>query len=72
MMTENDLKTMGLVLSLDECIGRIKLSTRHYAKRQLSWFRRMDGITKIYVSEADEYKNFLKNIQNSIAKSKKM
>lgn len=58
--------------SLDECIERIKLSTRHYAKRQLSWFRRMDGITKIYVSETDEYKNFLKNIQNTIAKSKKM
>nr|DAX75384.1 MAG TPA: CENP-A nucleosome associated complex subunit [Caudoviricetes sp.] len=24
MMTENDLKTMGLILSLDECIGLVR------------------------------------------------
>lgn len=27
-------------MSLDSCIERLKQSTRHYAKRQLTWFRR--------------------------------
>lgn len=29
-------------VSLEEAVSRIKQGTRHYAKRQLSWFRRME------------------------------
>lgn len=31
-------------LSLDEAIGLIKLRTRHFAKRQMTWFRRDERI----------------------------
>jgi tRNA dimethylallyltransferase len=36
------------VCSLDECVEKLKLSTRHYAKRQLTWFRRNQNINWIY------------------------
>jgi tRNA dimethylallyltransferase len=29
-------------ISLDDCIYNIKLNSRHYAKRQLTWFNKMD------------------------------
>lgn len=38
-------------ISLDEAVGRLKQATRHYAKRQLTWFRRDKCINWI---EADE------------------
>lgn len=57
---------------LEECIEKIKLETRHYAKRQLTWFRRMDNAFTVFVKTGDEYKNFFENVQNSIAKSKIM
>jgi tRNA dimethylallyltransferase len=34
-------------ISLDEAIEKIKLGTRHYAKRQMTWFRRDDRINWI-------------------------
>ncbi len=34
--------------SLDECVEQLKLSTRRYAKRQLTWFRRNEKINWIY------------------------
>lgn len=36
------------VSTLDECIDKLKLSTRRYAKRQLTWFRRNPNINWIY------------------------
>ncbi len=36
------------VSTLDECIEELKLSTRRYAKRQLTWFRRNQKINWIY------------------------
>lgn len=40
--------------SLEEAVDKLKRETRHYAKRQLSWFRRMQPRT-VYVDEyADE------------------
>ncbi len=38
--------------TLEECIERLKTETRHYAKRQLTWFRRNDTINWI---EIDKY-----------------
>lgn len=31
--------------SLEECISKIKQETRRYAKRQLTWFRKMQKLT---------------------------
>ena len=39
------------VLTLDEAADRLRQQTRRYAKRQLSWFRRMDGHT-LWVDDA--------------------
>lgn len=36
---------------LDACVDRLKTETRHYAKRQLTWFRRNDSINWIYIDE---------------------
>ncbi|MBR1384777.1 MAG: tRNA (adenosine(37)-N6)-dimethylallyltransferase MiaA [Ruminococcus sp.] len=57
---------------LEECIDRIKQETRHYAKRQLTWFRRMEQAETIFVQTGEKYKIFFENVQNTIAKSKIM
>lgn len=44
-------------ITYDEMVEKIKLETRHYAKRQLTWFRRNKDITWI---------NGLDNIQNNV------
>ena len=36
-------------LSLDEAVELIKLSSRRYAKRQLTWFRHNDGAKRLYI-----------------------
>ncbi|MDD4199897.1 MAG: tRNA (adenosine(37)-N6)-dimethylallyltransferase MiaA [Eubacteriales bacterium] len=38
-------------ISLEECVELIKKNTRHYAKRQLTWFRRYDKMEWINLSE---------------------
>jgi tRNA dimethylallyltransferase len=35
-------------LDLDEAVALIKRNTRRYAKRQMTWFRKMEGVTWIY------------------------
>ncbi|MBR1723458.1 MAG: tRNA (adenosine(37)-N6)-dimethylallyltransferase MiaA [Ruminococcus sp.] len=57
---------------LEECVERIKLGTRRYAKRQLTWFRRMPYAETVYVPDKAEYENFYENAKNTIAKSKIM
>lgn len=39
--------------SLDECVEELKLRTRQYAKRQLTWFRRDKRIFNIVIGEND-------------------
>jgi len=39
--------------TLDEARELIKLSTRRYAKRQLTWFRHENGAYRLYVDNAD-------------------
>lgn len=52
----NALQTVGYTelfehfdgsISLEEAVGRIKTNTRHYAKRQLTWFRKDEEIAWI-------------------------
>ena len=40
--------------SLEECVEKLKQETRHYAKRQLTWFRKNENINWIY---PDDYSN---------------
>ncbi|MEE3427695.1 MAG: tRNA (adenosine(37)-N6)-dimethylallyltransferase MiaA [Ruminococcus sp.] len=51
--------------SLEECIDRIKTETRHYAKRQLTWFRRNNNINWINIDELksiDEQIDYIKGL----------
>lgn len=40
--------------SLEECVETLKMQTRRYAKRQLTWFRRDERIRFLYI---DDYEN---------------
>lgn len=39
--------------TLQNCVENLKLQTRHYAKRQLTWFRRDPRIRFIYIDDYD-------------------
>lgn len=56
--------------SLEECVERLKLNTRHYAKRQLTWFRRNENINWVYpdmCSQEELYKSVDLLITNFLA-----
>ena len=40
--------------TLEECVTRLKAETRHYAKRQLTWFRRNQNINWLYIDENED------------------
>ncbi len=40
--------------TLEECLESLKIETRHYAKRQLTWFRKNENINWVY---PDDYEN---------------
>lgn len=40
--------------SLEDCLESLKIETRHYAKRQLTWFRKNENINWFY---PDDYEN---------------
>ena len=40
--------------TLEECVEKLKQETRHYAKRQLTWFRKNENINWIY---PDDFEN---------------
>ena len=50
-------------ISLEEAIEKIKQSTRNYAKRQMTWFRRMEkqGIKIYWNKNSQEIKKLLKD-----------
>ena len=45
--------------TLEQAVENIKLNTRHYAKRQITFFKRMEGLTLL---NPDEVKNLAKFI----------
>ncbi len=53
--------------SLENCIEKLKMSTRHYAKRQLTWFRRDTRINWIYpdLCNKDEVEDMAVEIINN-------
>lgn len=48
-------------ITLDDAVENLKRSTRRYAKRQLSWFRRMADVT-LYIDEYDSVEQLANDI----------
>lgn len=48
--------------SLEACIDLLKMSTRRYAKRQLTFFRPVDWVQEILVDEADDAGSLLERL----------
>lgn len=46
-------------LTLEECVDNLKKETRHYAKRQITWFKRNNSINWVYGDELDTDKIML-------------
>jgi tRNA dimethylallyltransferase len=53
--------------TLDEAVTLLKRDTRHYAKRQLSWFRHMKDIQWVDVTELTNFSTHLQKINDIIA-----
>jgi len=51
--------------SLQQCIDELKKASRHYAKRQLTWFNRMEDINWLYVDGEEDYKQTAINLTES-------
>lgn len=47
--------------SLEDCIEKLKMETRRYAKRQLTWFRRDTEISWLYVDSYENFEDLLKD-----------
>ncbi len=45
--------------TLEECLDKLKLETRHYAKRQLTWFRKNENINWIYPDDYETTEDML-------------
>ncbi|MBE6689038.1 MAG: tRNA (adenosine(37)-N6)-dimethylallyltransferase MiaA [Ruminococcaceae bacterium] len=41
------------VITLEQAVESLKKSTRNYAKRQLTWFRRYENMVRLYVDKGD-------------------
>lgn len=54
------------VLSLEEAVNNLKLATRHYAKRQLTWFRRNENIKWFYFDEYVSESDFTDDVINYV------
>lgn len=54
--------------TLDECIEKLKTETRHYAKRQLTWFKRNKDIIWINIDEINSTDRQLDYIKDYIDK----
>ena len=52
--------------SLEDCVAELKLSTRHYAKRQLTWFKKKANYIPIYVDKENAYERACSVLGDSI------
>jgi tRNA dimethylallyltransferase len=57
------LKYLGGEISLEEAIASTKRDTRHYAKRQMTWFRKISGI---HWFSPDEFASILAHIRKAL------
>ena len=49
-------------ITLDEAVKNIKTNTRHYAKRQLTWFKRYQNAHWIEIQRGQTVGNIVDNI----------
>lgn len=56
----------------ESCLDKIRQSTRHYAKRQLTWFRRDARICWVNLTKNEQSDKILEKCLNIVAKSKIM
>lgn len=54
---------------LEEAVDLIKKGTRHYAKRQITWFKRLENVYWVDTDTFSEFAELIKNIKNYIATS---
>lgn len=59
-------------MTLDECIDKIKQETRHYAKRQLTWFRKNNRIEWIVLDRFNKKSEILEKCKKCIANHKNL
>ena len=50
-----------------EMVRLLKRNTRHYAKRQLTWFRKDERIRWINISENEDEKEIMKGLKKILA-----
>ena len=56
--------------TLEECLEKIRLNSRRYAKRQLTWFRRDERINWIYMDDFNNFNKIMEICKKIVAKSK--
>ena len=70
----NSLNTVGYkemfeyfdgAVSLEEAIERIKINTRQYAKRQMTWLRKNNDYKWFTIDELDKMLDYIKSVVNS-------
>ena len=54
--------------TLEECLESLKIETRHYAKRQLTWFRKNENINWVYPDDYENPQDMLKSVFEIIDK----
>ena len=55
-------------ISIEEAIRLIKRNTRHYAKRQLTWFRKDARYEKLYMDHAERSASVVQKINTLVNK----
>lgn len=53
-------------MTLEDTIDKIKKDTRHFAKRQLTWFRREKEVIWLNKKEYEQEKDLLDSVLNII------
>ena len=54
--------------TLEECLESLKIETRHYAKRQLTWFRKNENINWVYPDDYENQEDMLESVFEKIDK----
>ena len=53
---------------LEACVEKLKQASRNYAKRQLTWFRHMDGVVWLDAGAPDVTETAVRTVQEFLAK----
>lgn len=58
------------LFTLKEAINKIKMETRRYAKRQITWFKRNKSIKWFYVDDYNDYDSLLIDVAEYLEKDR--